>query len=192
MPRLSYASLLSLSRPLWLLIPTATLACWVEPAPSRRTEPAPVAPTPRPPAQTSPVRVSLESGRTLDAAPGQGAGVFVTYSEGGLWSIAWTCDTALTAGGTCAYEIAVGTSGYDDLAVTPAGAVVARDATTFSLRTTTTATLDRATFRTTPGASIALSMRLRGAPYPNLIFFVNDGRLATAPADPVEFVPTNP
>ncbi len=60
------------------------------------------------------------------------------------------------------------------------------------LRTTTTTTLDSVTFKTEPGAPIALSMRLRGAAYPSLEFFVSNGALSTAPTDPIELIPTEP
>lgn len=172
----------------------ATAGCWVEPAPRRHvsppdtTTPATPQPTPEQP------RIPIDTGRTLHAAPGEGAGLFVTYAAGGQWSLTWTCDTKLSPGSNCPFEISVGTTeGFFDLEASPSTLVEMDGAKqSFRIRSTTTTTLESATFRVDPGAPIAISMRLRGQPYPNLLFFVSNGRLSTAPSDPIELVPTEP
>ena len=175
-----------------LLVTTLALGCWVEPAHQRRgpsPEPTPAAPSPEP---TTP-RLTIDTGRTLHASPGQGAGLFVTAQSGGAWLLEWTCDSAVNPGSTCPFEIAVGTTGLAATPVAlPATALVSSDEAQLRIKTTTTSTIDRVTFRTTPGASISLSMRLRGQPYPSLVFFVSGGALSTAPTDPIELVPSEP
>lgn len=165
-------------------------ACWVEPShresmPPYDTSPATPKPTPEQP------RIAIDTGRTLHATPGGGAGLFITYATGGHWKLEWTCDTSVNRGSTCPFEIAVGTNGITGAPVaTPSAALVDADSTSLRIKTTTTTTLDSVTFQTEPGAAIALSMRLRGQPYPNLEFFVSNGALSTAPTDPIELVPT--
>lgn len=168
------------------------VGCWVEPsnrhsAPAPDTRPATPTPTPEQP------RLPIDTGRTLHATPGGGAGLFITYEAGGTWKLEWTCDTNVNRGSSCPFEIAVGTNGITAAPVSsPASALVESDATSLRVKTTTTTTLDSVTFKTEPGAAIALSMRLRGQPYPNLEFFVSNGGLSTAPTDPIELVPTEP
>lgn len=183
-------------RPLSLLsfalVSALGLGCWVEPAnrsSGRDPEPQPAAPQPSP----EQPRLSIDTGRTLHATPGGGAGLFISYQSGGFWKLEWTCDTNVNRGSTCPYEIAVGTNGLSGAPVaTPASALVESDPTSLRLKTTTTTTLDSVTFKTEPGAPIALSMRLRGQPYPSLEFFVSNGGLSTAPTDPIELVPSEP
>ncbi len=173
------------------LAATAMVGCWVEPAPSRRYDPPPGTPaTPAP--STPPPRISIDANKTLHASPGRGAGVFVSYSAGGTWTIAWTCDTYVNAGSTCPFDIAVGTHGLSELEATPSTVVAESDATSFRIRATTTTTLDSATFKVAAGGAIAISMRLRGQPYPSLLFYTSNGALATAPTDPIELVPSEP
>ena len=173
---------------------SAISGCLVDPDPGPRcngtcggaapvpTAPAPTTPTPAP-------KLSIDTGRTLTAQPGQGAGVFVTYAGGGRWQVAWTCDT-LASARSCSFDISVAARQVGAITPTPTNAIIASDASSFRARTTTGATLDSVSFDTDPGGSIVVSSTLNGAPAPDLVFFVSDGKLATAPSDPVEFVPT--
>jgi hypothetical protein len=168
-----------------------SLGCWVEPANDRASRGAPTPAAPRP--ATEQPRLSIDTGRTLHATPGGGAGLFVSYQSGGGWKLEWSCDTNVNRGSTCPFEIAVGAQGLVTRPeASPAAALVESDATSFRIRTTTTTTLDSVSFSTEPGAPIALSMRLRGQPYPSLVFFVSNGGLSTAPTDPIELVPSEP
>ena len=183
-----------------VLVPVAfaagVSACLVDPDPGPRCNgncsgPAP-SPSPTAPAPTTPTpapKLSIDTGRTLTAQPGEGAGVFVTYAGGGHWQIAWTCDTYASAR-SCSFDLSVAARQIGAVTPTPAGAIIASDASSFRARTTTGATLDSVSFDTDPGGSIVVSSTLNGAPTPDLVFFVSNGKLATAPSDPVEFVPT--
>lgn len=164
-------------------------ACWYDSTTSTRTNNnTPATPTPSSP----PPRVSIDTGRTLHASPGQGVGLFITYTSGGNWKLEWTCDTNVSRSHACRFEIAVGTHGVTEIASTPASAVVQRDAESLRISTVTTTTLDTATFKTEPGGAIAVAMRMDGQPFPRLMFFVSDGQLSTAPSDPIELVPSEP
>jgi hypothetical protein len=173
-----------------LALGAAIAGCWYDTTTSRRT-PAP-ANTTGTGTTTPPPRLSIDTGRTLFASPGQGVGLFITYSSGGKWKLEWSCDSAVSRAHSCNFEIAIGTNGFTELASVPTNAVIARDAQSFNLRTVTTTTLDSATFQTEPGAAIGVTMRVDGQVFPKLMFFVSGGQLSTAPSDPFELVPTDP
>jgi hypothetical protein len=163
--------------------------CWYDSSTSRSPNgTTPATPTPSSP----PPRVSIDANRTLHASPGQGVGLFITYSSGGNWKLEWTCDTNVSRSHACRFDIAVGTHGVSGIASVPSNAVVQRDAESLRINTITTTTLDSATFKTEPGGAIALAMRMDGQPFPKLMFFVSDGQLSTAPSDPIELVPSEP
>jgi hypothetical protein len=144
------------------------------------------------PAPTSPPPLlSLDTGRSLTATPGDGAGVFVTYQPGGHWSLQWTCDTN-SSGYSCAFDVSASASAISDYAAVPQTATVSQTAQSFRAQTDTASTLDGVTFDTPPGAPIVLSATINGRPMPSLVFYVTNGKLQTAPTDPVEFVPTSP
>ena len=167
--------------------------CWVEPAP-RPTDPR-VVPT---------SRATLTTGRSLVAASGDGAGVFVKYNSGGHWQLAWTCDTS-TSHQPCAFDLRVVATGLSNLAVAGTDARLSRNnapTTGFGLQTTTSVTTDLATFDAAPGASIVVQATINGASYPEYLFFVgacrptpggaDDCDVATAPSLPIELVPSAP
>ena len=166
------------------------MGCWVEP--DSRRAPATQTQTPTPtPTQETP-RVSIDTNRSLEAQPGNGAGLFITYNTGGHWNLKWTCDTKLVPSHSCNFEIAVGTHGIHEISSQPTNALVEKDGESFRVKTVTTTTIDSVDFRTDPGGAIALTMRIDGQPWPKLIWYVSDGQLTKAPSDPLELVPTAP
>ena len=142
-----------------------------------------------PPPSTPPVRLVIDTGRTLTAQPGVGAGIFVTYQGDGHWQLQWTCDTK-ASGNTCDFDVSVAADRIQNYSAVPGGTTVALDAHSFRVQSTTGSTLDGAQFDTAPGASIVVSESINGTPTPTLMFYVANGKLATAPTDPVEFVPS--
>lgn len=172
----------------------AATGCWVEYDNTRRAPP-PAHTTPQTPSTPpDPVKVSIDTGRTLHVTPGGGAGLFITYDGGGSWKLAWTCDTNVNPRRTspCVFDIAVGTHGIKALSSQPANAIVSKDETSFTVRSATSTTLDSVTLQTEPGSSIAVTMRLENNVHPDLIWYVSDGKLTTAPSDPIELVPSAP
>ena len=139
----------------------------------------------------TPPQLSLDSGRTLTATAGDGAGIFVTYQTGGHWSLQWTCDTN-ASGYSCAFDVSVSASAITNYASMPQTATVSQSAQSVRAQTTTSSTLDGMTFDAPAGAPIVLSATINSCATPSLTFYVSDGKLQTAPTDPVEFVPTSP
>jgi hypothetical protein len=153
-----------------------------------------------PDAGTQPMLAFVDAGRTLNATPGQGVGVFVTYQPGGQWLIQWTCDTSITQE-SCFFDIAVSSDTgsaaqlvNDSLA--PGGTVQDLNGSVTDIQTTTTTEEDQAAFSTTPGATITVNVELNGQPSGQYFFFVqngivNGGYQGTL-TDPMEFEPTSP
>jgi hypothetical protein len=147
----------------------------------------------------------VDTGRTLSATPGQGVGVFVTYSAGGNWLVQWTCDTSIT-GESCPFQITVSTVNpsapialqSDNLAAGARVTAVAPSAvqTGLTIETTTTTEGDNASFLTSAGAAISVGVELDGLPSSQYFFFVQNGQVnggyTGAFSDPMEFSPTSP
>jgi hypothetical protein len=115
----------------------------------------------------------------------------VTYQAGGHWSLQWTCDTN-ASGQSCAFDVNVSASAISNYSAIPQSATITQSDGSFRAVTQTSSTLDGATFDTPPGAPIILSATINRCAMPNLTFYVSDGKLQTAPTDPVELVPTAP
>ena len=169
-------------------------ACIVDPDPGPRrctvncgSTPAPTSTAPYP--SSPPPKLAIDTGRTLTVAPGEGAGLFITYAGGGRWLISWTCDTYASAR-SCIFDVSVSAGQISSITPTPNNAIIASSESTFRARTNTSATLDSVSFDTSPGGSIVVSSTLNGVATPDLVFFVSNGKLATAPTDPIELVPT--
>jgi len=142
----------------------------------------------------------VDTDRTLNATPGQGVGVFVTYQSGGQWLVQWTCDTSITQE-SCFFDIEVNSDNgsaaqlvHDSLAT--GGTVRTINGSVTEIQTTTTTEEDQAAFTTTPGATITVNVELNGQPSGQYFFFVqngivNGGYQGTL-SDPMEFEPTSP
>jgi hypothetical protein len=179
------------------------LACVVDAAPDHRGAWSYQPGLPPPPATTAsatPLVVTVDPDRTLDASPGAGAGVFIEYQAGGHWTVSWTCDTGVT-GQTCDFQIDVSVASgaisalagqladsRDTLAQPSAGAA--------SATTITASSLDAITFEATPGARITVDAQIDGARDGSLFFFVQGGVInggyAGALTDPLSFEPVSP
>jgi hypothetical protein len=132
---------------------------------------------------TSPILVDVDPGRTLNAAPGQGVGVFTEYVAGGFWHVWWTCDTNKT-GEQCNFDVKVAVD--RDSITNPTGDQSTPNSTaptmvqqtgTQSLESVTTTTngIDGMRFETAPGAIITLDASMDGAHDGHFLFFVQDG-----------------
>ena len=157
------------------------------PPPAVQPQPAPTSTTPA----SNPPLIAIDKGPNLTSDPGAGAGVFVSYGGSGSWSIAWTCDTN-TSGLPCQFSIDVKSQGIQAVQPTAPSDVVSQSPTELQLGATTTTTLERVNFATDVGASIVLSVQIDGRPQPNLVFYVSNGRIVSAPTDPIELVPVTP
>lgn len=129
----------------------------------------------------TPILVDIETNQTMNAAPGQGVGVFTEYTAGGHWHVWWTCDSNLNPQSVCPFDVKISVAsgaitntktekfeGADTL--TPS-------ATQLEAQTTTTTDLDGVLFDTDPGAIITLDATVAGKHDSRFLFFVQDGQI---------------
>jgi hypothetical protein len=139
------------------------------------------------------------NGQLVLPAGGQGIGIYVTYDQGGHWTLSWTCDTALT-NLPCPYvvdaSVAAAAGSIDNAMANPASSAAAFaivSAQEIRATTTTTTGVDAMTFDTTPGAIVTVSVQLDT----NVSFFfvqnnqVNGGYTG-ALTNPMMFKPSAP
>jgi hypothetical protein len=131
---------------------------------------------------SQPILADIDTNGTLVATPGQGLGVYVTYESGGHWTIAWTCDTAITSL-SCDYVVtaSVATDPTSGAGALDAIGGTAQTNSTFNATnasvtatSTTTNQTDSVTFDTAPGAMITVTVQLNA---PVSFFFVQDNKV---------------
>jgi hypothetical protein len=128
-----------------------------------------------------PMLVVVDTGRTMNASPGQGVGVFTEYRAGGHWRVWWTCDTSKTSE-SCSFDV-VATVSSGAIANVAGTALEAGDLVTqtsdqqIEAVTTTTAGVDGMTFDTPAGGIITLDARMDGQQDGSFLFFVQGGAI---------------
>ena len=147
----------------------------------------------------------IDAGRGVELDPGAGAGVAVEYQGDGRWRIVAACDTNLS-GSVCHFAVLassndnssefgelerIGLEAEDELSLLDPFAV--------EMDWITAEDLDAATFTTSPGASVRVSVLLYDpvpdsdsdwTNDPRLLNWVGNGALhAGAPTNPVELTP---
>jgi hypothetical protein len=165
-----------------------------------------------------PMLVVVDTDQTLNAAGGQGVGVFVEYQAGGHWTVRWACDTALT-GLSCQFLVHVTLAaapsvadvdsgqGFDgggstgifnllDQEQSPNASVTQASAGTLLATSTTTHAIDGVGFDTPAGATITLEATVNGEDNGAFLFFVQDGKVnggyQGTLSDPIMLVPSAP
>jgi len=139
---------------------------------------------------------TVDADFVLDTVLGEGAGVFVEYGRGGVWTVWTSCDT-LVYGNTCAYQINVVShatidtvdeqelEGYDEVEL------FGRDS--FTLFAETATHLDMVQFTTEPGALVEMEVILDGLVSPDRFVWYGNGVVHEgAPESPVVFQPDVP
>jgi hypothetical protein len=151
---------------------------------------------------TTPMLVDVDPNETMNAAPGEGVGVFVEYKTGGHWHIWWTCDTNKT-GQSCAFDNTV-TASTGAIANVQGGVLSggpnAGGTPTLEDQTTTTTGIDEMTFDTpfTAGQTpiITLDAKVDGVESGQYLFFVQNGQINGGYkgllTDPLELEPSTP
>lgn len=147
----------------------------------------------------APETVAIDTGATINSTAGNGVGVFVTYTEGGHWTMSTACDTN-TSQLSCGFDLFVSTVDPSATLSDPAGQDLSGPDTvdilsdgSLHLGTDTSTGLDGMTFNATPGASLQLQMYLDGELQPRFVYWIGKGVLHTgAPTDPVNLAPTAP
>jgi hypothetical protein len=132
----------------------------------------------------SPILVDVDNDKTMNAAPGDGVGVFIEYGTGGHWHVWWTCDTNVNTQGalTCDFTIrATVTDGAITVVKdqTPKGATRLTGTPTQELDavTTTGAEVHGVYFDAKPGAVITLEAQIGGQEDGRYFFFVQNGQV---------------
>jgi hypothetical protein len=149
---------------------------------------------------SQPILADIDTnGQLVLPAGGQGIGVYVTYEQGGHWTLSWTCDTAVT-NLPCPYvvdaSVAAAAGSIDNAMANPSSSDAAFaivSAQEIRATTTTTTGIDAMTFDTTPGAIVTVSVKLDT----NVsFFFVQDnqvnGGYTGALTNPMMFKPSAP
>jgi hypothetical protein len=127
----------------------------------------------------TPILVDVDTGKTMNAAPGDGVGIFVEYAAGGKWHVWWTCDTNKTSE-SCAFnvQIAVKSGSMTGLALSGAAQgddLQQSDAQTLQATTTTTSNAVDVRFAGDPGGTIEITASVGGGNDSSFFFFVQNG-----------------
>lgn len=192
-------------RALVVLLAALSGACWVEPdgapPPQRGYEPSP-SPSASAPAPTSqtPLLVKVDTGRTLNAEPGQGVGIFVEYAGAGKWHVWWTCDTS-TTGAACIFDLRIKSETGDLASIQGEGilasdSISSSDARTIAAHTNTGSNAVGVTFAAPSGGIVNIDASVGGVRDSSFFFFVQDGKpnggYSGPLTDPLRFVGSAP
>lgn len=169
----------------WLFLPVSLLVgCVVQvdhrhssggPSPSSTstTNPAPT---------TTPLLVTVDTDKVMNATPGDGVGVFIEYKAGGTWHVWWTCDTN-KSGKPCAFDI-LATAATGSIKNVQPDHLLATDTSKQSNDTSVQVTASTSTaaagifFDTDPGARIEIDALIGDVPKAgDYLFFVQDGKV---------------
>jgi len=147
---------------------------------------------------TNVLRVDIDTGETLTADAGQGAGLFVEYVTGGAYHVFSTCDTD-KSGFSCEWRMVASVDPTLALSVKDDGDLEKDDVITridkgaVNLLFNSDSDFDGAVLTVPAGEKLRLNVLLDGAVDASLVNWVSDGSVRTgAPSDPVDFVPTSP
>ncbi|MEO7112741.1 MAG: hypothetical protein ABI183_20005 [Polyangiaceae bacterium] len=152
------------------------------------------------PSSATPILVDVDTGKTMNAAPGDGVGIFVEYAAGGQWHVWWTCDTNKTSE-SCAFniKIAAKTGLMSNLALSGAvqgDSLLQSDDHTLSAVTSTTSNAVDVKFTGDPGGTIEIEAAVGGIDDSSFFFFVQNGTVnggySGTLSDPLRFEGTAP
>lgn len=142
--------------------------------------------------------VTIDSGATMSLSPGDSAGLFVQYAQGGHWNLSTTCDTR-TSGQSCAFDVLLSpASGSSFSAVQgqdlgDGDTLELRSDGTVRLVTATSYGTNGVTFDSDPGALVEVDTLLDGVEQPSFVNVVSNGAvLEGVPTNPVDLSPSDP
>jgi hypothetical protein len=148
--------------------------------------------------------LTIDAGEALILDPGEGVGVAVEYAGDGFWSVTTACDTLLSDA-ICLFDVLVSSDGSEAGLSDLAGVglesnddVWAPDPFAAQLDFLTETAEDGATFSTSPGATVRVSVLLYDPVFdwsddPRVISWVGNGAIHWgAPTNPVDLTPNRP
>ena len=146
----------------------------------------------------NPLLVDVDPDQTLNAVPGDGAGVFIEYSSGGHWHVWWTCDTNKTQL-SCSWDVkvseangSIGKPAADATSTT----IGSSSGSALEATSTTGANADGVRFDTAAGATITVSASIGGVYDGSFLFFVQNGKInggyMGTLTDPLKLEPASP
>jgi hypothetical protein len=148
-----------------------------------------------PPAEELLTEVAIQPDRTLEAAPGEGVGIFVEYYSGGKWRIWTTCDT-FSSKQVCKFQILASTvrtehlrtyatedvEGFDEVQDLGGGMV--------QLIADTDSDTDTLVLEVEDGQPLEVEVYIDGQSAQPFVYWVSDDLIhAGAPDNPVRFLP---
>lgn len=153
---------------------------------------------PTPPDTVTVSEVAIQPDRVLEAAPGEGVGIFVEYLTGGHWRVWTTCDT-FTSKQVCAFTLFASTRVSEDLLSFGAEDVegfdklVRLDDGSVQLIAETDSDVDVLTLDVTDGQPLDLEVYIDGQSAQPYVYWVSGDVIhGGAPANPIRFVPQAP
>jgi hypothetical protein len=175
----------------WLIALSSLGGCVVEEHPAPRAwtvsgggEPAATTTPPSDPSTPStsnaPMLVQVDTGQTMNAAGGEGVGVFVEYFKGGHWHLWWSCDTNRTSQ-SCNFDVhatvSAGSISNIDNGELNGGVATPTSTSSVDVTSTTSTDVHGVRFDTAPGAIITVEASVGGLKDGSFLFFVQDGKV---------------
>jgi hypothetical protein len=152
---------------------------------------------------TTPLLVTVDTDKTMNAAGGDGVGVFIEYKAGGTWHVWVTCDTNKhPTAPPCNFDIKA-TAASGAIKNIQADRLLQSDKTTqnadgsLEMTTVTATNVAGVFFDTDPGARITINATLAGVDQSgDYLFFVQDGKVnggyMGTVTNPLELEPSAP
>jgi hypothetical protein len=166
-----------------LFVPVAFLGACVVEVDHRHSGPGTTpTTTPTNPAPQTPLLVTVDTDKVMNATAGDGVGVFIEYKAGGTWHVWWTCDTN-KSGKPCAFDVkAIASTGT--ITNLKPDALLATDQSTqlsdtsIEVKANTSTAAAGVFFNTDAGARITIDATIGDVPKAgDYLFFVQDGQV---------------
>jgi hypothetical protein len=140
-------------------------------------------------------QVEIQPDQILQAAPGEGVGIFVEYATGGKWRVWTTCDT-FTSKKVCSFDILASTPHFEQLRAYAMADVEGFDAVkdrgdgTIEFIADTDSDTDALVLDMDENAPLELEVYIDGQSAEPYVYWVSrDVIHGGAPANPVQFLP---
>ena len=152
---------------------------------------------------TTPLLVTVDTDKTMNASGGDGVGVFIEYKAGGTWHVWWTCDTNKhPAAPPCNFDIlaSVGSGAIKNIkgdALLASDKFVQQADGSVQITSVSTTNVAGVYFDTDPGARLEIDALIGGVDKSgDYLFFVQDGKVnggyTGTVTNPLQLEPSSP